>query len=361
MTLGEYPAVKLAEARQKRQELREQIAKGLDPRQVAKEKEQAEKVRQGNTLEKVATGWLEVRERLINPDTLKGIKRMFELHVFPALGNVPVTDITARHILDLLLAIEKKSTTLSHRIKGNLTRVFSYAIQLGITENNPSAGIVARDVLQPHKIENHKTIELEELPKLLEAIKTDSASLQVKSALFLMIMLFMRKGELISAEWSHIDLKAGLWTVPAENTKKSREQVYPLPRQAIAILENLQIFTGTGRYVFSTRKRHKDAPLGNTSINNAITRCGFHGKMTVHGFRALATSWLDEQKTADGGKRFSREAIERQLSHLEKGQTNQAYHRADYMEERREMLQAWADYIDSLMEQEIPQAGDKAA
>lgn len=354
MTLGEYPAVTLAEARQKRQELRELIAKGLDPRQVAKQREQAEKVKQETTLEKVTAGWLEVRERLIDPETLKGIKRMFERHVFPTLGNIPVTDITAPDVLNLLLNIEKKSTSLSHRIKGNLSRVFSHAIQMGIAEHNPPAEIVTRDVLKPYKVEHHKTIELGELPGLMRALEADAGAMQVKSAVYLMIMLFMRKGELIKAEWSHIDLKSRLWTVPADNTKKRREQVYPLPRQAINILENLQIFTGACKYVFSTGKRNKDAPLGEATINNILTRCGYHGKMTVHGFRALAASWMDEQG-------YNRQVIERQLSHLEKGQTNQAYHRADYMEERREMLQAWADYIDSLKEQDAQQTDDKAA
>ena len=127
-----------------------------------------------------------------------------------------------------------------------------------------------------------------------------------------------------------------------------------MPRQAVAILNELHFYTGAGRYVFSTGKIRKDAPLGATTINTVISRIGYHGKMTPHGFRALASSWLDEQG-------YSRQAVERQLSHLEQGQTNQAYHRADYMEERREMLQAWADYLDSIMEQETPQAGDKAA
>ncbi|MBS7327182.1 MAG: integrase arm-type DNA-binding domain-containing protein [Oxalobacter sp.] len=354
MTLGEYPAVTLAEARQKRQELRKQIAKGLDPRRVAKEKELAERLRTESTLENVTAEWLRARTGKVVPATLENTGRLFKLHIFPVLGLIPVADITARDVLNLLLSIEKKSANLARHVKSNLARVFSYAISLGMTDRNPASELITRDILKRHVTTHQKTIRLEELPSLLKALENDTAGLQVKSAIRLLMMLFMRRGELINAEWSHIDLKAGLWKIPADNTKKRREQVYPLPRQAIAVLTELHRLTGRCRYVFSTWARGKDAPLGVTTLMQPIIRCGYFGKMTVHGFRALATSWLDEQG-------YSRQAIERQLSHLEKGQTNQAYHRADYMEERREMLQAWADYLDSIKEQEIPQAGDKAA
>lgn len=359
MTLGEYPAVSLAEARQKRQELREQIAKGLDPRKVAKDKEQAEMNRRLSTLKKVTAEWMEIRKGKVQDSTLGDIQRKMEMHVFPVMGAKPVADITARDVLDLLQTIEAKSTNMARVIKSTLARIFSFAIQLGMTDRNPSADLVTRDVLKSHVTTHHKAISIDELPDLLGKIEVDNASLQVKSAIRLLTMLFMRKGELRRAEWSHIDLKAGLWTVPADNTKKRREQVYPLPRQAVAILNELHIYTGAGRYVFSTGVRRKDAPLGATTLNHVITRMGYHGKMTPHGFRALVSTWLDEQG-------YSRQAVERQLSHLEIGQTNQAYHRADYMEERREMLQAWADYLESLHHnqdagQETPQAGNKAA
>lgn len=283
------------------------------------------------------------------------IQRRMEKHVFPVIGSIPVADITARDVLDLLQSVEKQKTAhLARAIKSTLARIFSFAIQLGMTDRNPSADLVTRDILKSHVTTHHKAIGIDELPDLLGKIEADNASIQVKSAIRLLMMLFMRKKEIRYAEWSHIDLKAGLWTVPADNTKKRREQAYPLPRQAVAILKELHIYTGAGKYVFSTGKRIKDAPLGISTINSVITRIGYHGNMTPHGFRALATSWLDEQG-------YNRQAIERQLSHLEQGQTNQAYHRADYMEERREMLQAWADYLDSIKEHETPQAGDKAA
>ncbi|MBS7328087.1 MAG: integrase arm-type DNA-binding domain-containing protein [Oxalobacter sp.] len=356
MTLGEYPAVTLAEARQKRQELREMIAKGLDPRQVIKQQEQAEQARKASTLDVVAYEWLQDRTDAgkVEKKTLDNTRRLLERHVFPVLGKIPMADITPRNMLDLLKSIATSSTVNMNKAKRTLSRIFSHAISMGKAERNPVSDINTNDVLPSHTTKHHITIGLDELPAFLQAVERDGASLQVKSAMHLMMLLFMRKGELINAEWSHIDLKSGLWMIPAENTKKRREQVYPLPRQAVTILTELQRYTGEGRYVFSTGARNKDAPIGIHTLNHVLTRMGYYGKMTVHGFRALATSWLDEQG-------YSRQAIERQLSHLEKGQTNQAYHRADYMNERREMLQAWADHLDSIKEQEIPQTGDKAA
>ena len=354
MTIGEYPAISLKDARATRESYRGMIVKGLDPRQVLKEQAQTERAKQDNTLEKVSAEWLQVRNGKIAPTTWKAIERRLQIHVFPTMGEMPITDITARDVLDLLRMIEKQSTDLSRKVKSNLSRIFSYAIQLGMTDRNPASDLVSRDVLKSHKTTHHRAMELEELPVFLKALDADTASVQVKSAIRLMVMLFMRKAELCNAEWSHIDLKAGLWTVPADNTKKRREQVYPLPRQAVAILTELQRYTGDCRYVFSTGARSKDAPVGTQTLNHVVIRTGFHRKTTVHGFRALATGWLDEQG-------YNRQAIERQLSHLERGQTNQAYHRADYMEERRQMLQAWADHIDSIREQHTGRQTSKAA
>lgn len=341
LTLGEYPVVSLAEARKKRQELRELIAKGLDPRQVAKEKERAERQQKASTLEKVAVEWLEVRKGKIQADTWKATDRRFRKHVFPVLGDKPIREITVQDVLGLIRTLEDKSTNIPRVVKAELGRIFSYAIQLGLADSNPATSLLSKDVLKPHKTTHHKTVGIDELPIMLAKIEADSAMLQTKTAVKLIMMLFMRKGELLKSEWSHIDLDAGLWTVPADNTKKRREQVYPLPRQAVAILNELQRFTGNHRYVFSTGARNEDAPMGQSTINQVFRRNGYNREQTVHGLRALATSWLDEQG-------YSRQAIERQLSHLEDGKTNQAYHRADYMEERREMLQAWADYLDSI-------------
>ena len=356
MTLGEYPAVKLAEARRKRQELREQIAKGLDPRQVAKQREQAEQTRQASTLEAMTYEWLQDRRDAgkVTEKTLYRTQRVLEMHVFPVLGKIPVSEITPRNVLDLLKSIGAGSTVNMNNAKNAISRVFSHAISMGRAERNPVSDINTNDVLPSHTTKHHTAFTLDELPKFLRAVEKDNASLQVKSAMRLMLLLFMRRNELINAEWSHIDLKAGLWTIPAGNTKKDREQAYPLPRQAVATLKELFIYTGADRYVFNTGRHGKDLPLGQNALNALIDRCGYNRKMTVHGFRALATSWLDEQG-------YSRQAIERQLSHLEQGQTNQAYHRADYMEERREMLQAWADYLDSITEQKDQQTADKAA
>ncbi len=366
MTLGEFPHMLLAEARARREEIRGQIAKGLDPRDVKKDKAEAERKRLANTFESVAKEWLHVRADKVAEKTNKAASSLMCNHVFPMIGEKPIADIMPQDVIAVLRDVAKKSTCLPYRIKALLARIFSYSIQVGIGNSNPAAAIISKDVLKKHITKHHKTISIEELPNFLKAIKKDGGGIQAKSALWLAMLMFTRKMEACKAEWSHIDLKAALWTIPAGNKKERRDQIHPLPRQAVEILKELQIYTGGGRYVFSTGKNRKDAPLGITTLNAMLDRMGYNQKMTVHGFRALATSYFDELRGKDGGKRFSREAVERQLSHKEQGQTNQAYHRADYMQERREMLQAWADYLGSLMDEaadseESLQAAKKAA
>ena len=181
------------------------------------------------------------------------------------------------------------------------------------------------------------TIDHNEIPDFLSAVAVDVGSIVVKSAVKIAMLLFVRRSELINAEWSEIDLGNAVWTIPWQRMKMGRkvanpdktDHIIPLPVQAVETLKALHCVTGRGRYVFSTGHRLKDAPLGATTIRNFFIRCGYYGKMTVHGFRPLATSWLDKQG-------YNRQAIERQLAHKEKGAINQAYHRADYMDERRE-------------------------
>ena len=359
MTLGAYPSktvpesssLTLAQARNRREELRELIAQGKDPRKVIESQEKAERERLTNTLRHVTGEWLQVRSDKVAEKTNKVTESTIRRYVFPMIGEKPIADITPQDVMAVLRDAEKTSTYMPHKIKALLARVFSYAIQIGIGNNNPAAAIVSKDVLKKHITKHHKTISLAELPGFLKAIGKDAGSIQAKSALWLAMLMFTRKMEACKAEWSHIDLKAALWTIPSGNKKERRDQVHPLPRQAVEILKKLQVYTGGCRFVFNTGQGRKsnDAPLGEKTLNTMLDRMGYHGKMTPHGLRALASTYFDELRGKDGGKRFSREAVERQLSHKEEGQTNQAYHRADYMAERREMLQAWADYLESLI------------
>lgn len=354
LTLGEYPLVSLADARARREELRKQIADGQDPREVARAKAEEEKALQENTLERVAAAWFERWRPRVEVKTAARVWRVFEMYIFPIIGQMRVSAVKPRDVMEVLANAEKKAETRAKEIKSLLTRVFSYAIQTGVSETNPSAAMVSRDVLRPHVTRHYAALDIGELPAFLKAVETDGGGFEVKAALKLIMMLFMRKSELSLARWEHIDLGRGLWTIPAENTKKGRAQVYPLPHQAVAILQELRRHTWQYGFAFCTGHHGKDAPLGHGSINAVITRAGYHKRVTVHGFRAMAASWLDE-------KGYNRLAIERQLSHVEKGQTAQAYHRADYMEERRRMLQDWADYLESVSGGVMPQDGRKVA
>lgn len=355
LTLGEFPTMSLSQARNERERLRAMISEGKDPRDEQKQQEAASK----NSLESVAQEWLHLRSDKVTLPTFEAYQRILRKYVFPVLGSRQASEISVADVLELLKGIESQAVTTARKCRNILSKVFAYALRTGKCTNNPAASIIPSEDLKQHKTSNHKTIQLKELPNLMMAIKGCSGMFQVKAAMMLMAMLFPRKMELCTAEWSHIDFQAGTWTIPAENMKKRREHVIPLPSQAMMLLRQLRAVTGQKRFVFATGTAHEDAPLGESALNEVLIRIGYYGKMTVHGFRALAASWMDEQG-------YNRLAIERQLSHLERGETNQAYHRSDYMDERRKMLQAWADYLESLKDdtnqgEEIQQEALKAA
>lgn len=344
LTLGAYPALTLAEARDKRNEIAVLIDKGLDPRQVAKEKEQAEKARQASTLEAVSYGWLETVKDKMEPVTHQAHRIRLEKHVFPVLGNKPVSEIEPDDIINLIEDIQKTTVTVGRKVKGTLSRVFDYAINHKLIKGgwNPAENIRGRDVIKPYIPTHHKYIEGEQQFKgFLQEVNAGNATIQTKSAVKMLLMIGDRKMELCKAEWSHINLDEAQWYVPAENTKKRREQVYPLPKQAIAILKNLKPITGRRKYVFSSGFGGRDIPMSHATVNQFINRTSFRDLLSPHGFRTCFTTWAGKNGVDD-------KYIRNQLSHKEQGQTRQAYFRDDFLSERAEIMQRWADYIDKV-------------
>jgi len=359
MSFGKYPAVSLQDARKKRLEAQELIAKGINPNEAKKAARAAEKARTEHTFEKVARAWYDLRKGGWQESTANYIIRRLEANIFPVIGDLPINEIRVPHIKRALQAIEQRGAgETARRVKTVVAKIFRYAISNEIADRNP-ADIDNDDIFSPRQKKHHASIKPDELPGLLKAIDTNSINMSfyTRTAINLMMLLFIRTDELIAGEWSEIDLETGVWVIPWQRMKMGGRKINPdmtdhridLPRQAVALLKDLLPYSGGGKYLFpSHRDRSKTGHISNMAILRALDRMGYKGKMTGHGFRALATSWLDEQKTPNGGKRFSREAIERQLAHKEKGTTDPAYHRGEFQKERKEMLQAWADHIDAL-------------
>ena len=349
LTFGEYPGLTLAQARKKCEETRSLINQGIDPREARKAAEAAEKARADNTFEKIARNWHKDGLPDWKENTAKATLSRLERDVFPKIGHMPITDITHQQLIDVLKTIEKRGTIdAAKRTKTDLARIYRYAIQRNIIDRNLVDDLAG--VLRRANKSHFATIKPEELPAFLKALDQNAIRmyLSTRIAIQLMLMLFLRTSELIGAEWSEIDLENGVWIVPWQRMKMGKRKINPdktdhridLPRQAIALLKEQYQYSGNRQHVFPGMREPRK-PMSNGAILMALRRLGYQNRMTGHGFRALAASALGELG-------FRREVIERALAHKEKDQVQAAYHRADFQQERKEMLQAWADYIDTI-------------
>jgi integrase len=334
-SLGVYPAVSLKEARARRDEARNLLASGSDPG-VARRLEKNAKT--DGTFKAVALEWHGKQAAKWDPGHAAQVLRRLEKNIFPWIGNRPVKDITAPELLALLRNIESRGAIESaHRVHQTLSQVMRYAVATGKAERDPAA-----DPLQPVKAKNMAAItEPKKVGELLRAIEGYQGSLVTKCALRLAPLVFVRPGELRRAEWSEIDFDTATWRISASKMKMRADHLVPLSRQALAILQELHPLTGSGRYVFPGERTHA-RPMSENTVNAALRRLGYaKEEMTGHGFRALASTLLNEQA-------WPRDVIERQLAHAERNKVRAAYNRAEHLPERRKMMQQWADCVDAL-------------
>lgn len=341
LALGVFPAVSLAEARQARDEAKKMQSTGVDPGAVRQAKKRVETLANENTFETVAREWLGLQEKKLSPATFAKAKWTLETLVFPWLGAVPVADITPPELLSVLRRIESRGANeTAHRTKARCGQVFRYAIATGRATRDPSSDL--RGALAPVISKSRAAItDPLKIGDLLRAIEAYPGGLIVRCALKISPMVFLRPGELRHAEWSEFDLENAEWRIPGKKMKMRVEHIVPLSKQAVQVLKEIEPFTGKRRYVFPSL-RSPDRPMSANTINVSLRLLGFDkDTMTGHGFRALASTRLNEMGWAP-------DVIERQLAHAERNRVRAAYNRAQYLPERRKMMQAWADYLDSL-------------
>ncbi len=274
------------------------------------------------------------------PTHAADVLRRLEANLFPEIGATPIAELTAPALLAALRKMEDRGARdLAHRVLQVAGQVFRYGIATGRCERDLSADL--RGALAPHKPRNQAAVTPEELPALLSAIDGygELGDKMTGYALRLLALTFVRTGELIGAEWSEIDMDGATWIIPAARMKMKTEHVVPLSRQALAILRELRAIGGGSRYVFPGR--NPDKPISNNTMLFALYRLGYKGKMTGHGFRAVASTILNESG-------FRADVIERQLAHCERNEIRGAYNRAEYLPERRKMMQQWADMLAAL-------------
>jgi len=337
LSLGVYPDVSLRKARERRDEARRLLADGIDPG----DKRKAEQAAGAETFEAIAREWFAKYSPNWAPGHSSKIIRRLELDVFPWIGGKPIVSITAPDVLTVLRRIESRGVIeTAYRAKTNIGQVMRYAIASGRANLDPTPSL--RGALAPSPERHHATItDPDRIGELLRAIDAYAGDYVTRAALLLAPLVFVRPGELRHAEWAEIDLDAGEWRIPADKMKMRAPHIVPLASQAVATLRDLQPLTGSGRYVFPGARSRKRAMSENT-VNAALRRMGFDkGTMTGHGFRSMASTLLNEQG-------WNRDAIERQLAHAERDAIRAAYNYAEHLPERRKMMQAWADYLDSM-------------
>ena len=292
-----------------------------------------------NTFQKI--GWHEKKKRITYKHA-KDARRSLEMHVYPKIGNQPIDDISTKEIKSVLSVIQDSGKLeTAHRVHQRIRSVFQFAVMNDLTERNPAADLYG--YLEPVKKKSMKTLPLKELPEYLHRLdKADNLHLVTRAGLKLIIMLFVRTNELIEAKWEEFDFKQALWRIPEERMKMRVEHLVPLPKQAIKILDELEPITGSSKYVLPGDRNPNQPMSNNTLLYGGIYRMGYRSRATIHGFRSMASTILNES-----GK-WTPDAIERQLAHSEKDQIRATYNRANYLEERRRMMQWYADYLDQI-------------
>lgn len=341
IAFGVYPDVKLAVAREKRDNSRRLLQNDVDPAQYRKETKAMQKEQAANSFEAVALEWFTKNKHIWTEGHSKTIIRRLELNIFPWLGIRPVAAITAPELLAALRRIESRGALeTAHRVKQICGQVLRYAIATGRAERDPSADL--RGALPPTKSKQMATIiDPKKIGELLRAIDGYEGHLITKCALRLAPLVFVRPGELRQAEWSEINYEQAEWKIPAEKMKMRIPHIVPLTTQSIGILKEIEPLTGHGKYIFPSL-RTSERPMSNNTILAALRRLGYaKEEMTGHGFRAMASTILHEQG-------WPSDIIERQLAHTERNSIKAAYNHAQHLPERRKMMQAWADYLDKL-------------
>lgn len=339
LSFGVHPEVSLAEARKRRDAARDLLRDGRDPSAERKANKARATLSAANTFGAIAAEWLEMQRAKLALVTLT--KAGWLLGMASPLDSLPMTTIAAPDVLAVLRPIEAggKHET-ARRVKQRIGQVFRYAIATGRAERDPTADL--RGALTPVTTTARAAVtDPADVANLLRTIDTYGGQPATQAALKLAPLLFARPGNLRAMEWAELDLDAAMWRIPAGKMKMREAHAVPLATQAVAILRELQPLTGRGRYCFPSL-RTGDRPMSENTVNGALRRLGFDkDTMTGHGFRAMASTRLNEMG-------WKPDVIERQLAHAERNAVRAAYNRAQYMAERTTMMQAWADYLDAL-------------
>lgn len=345
MALGIYPLISLQEAREKRDAAKKLLDAGQDPNSVKKERKRQSIERHKNTFKAVALEWHENQLGKWTPNHSLNVKRRLDVDIFPYIGNRPIADIGPPELLnDVLRRIEKRGALdVTARVKQICGQIFRYGIATGKCERDPTADL--KGALKVGKVNHFATLDIKEVPEFLQNLERNQARLfaRTQRAIKVLMLTFVRTSELINATWDEFDLDNATWEIPGWRMKMRNPHIVPLSRQVVELLREQKEETGHlgTNWVFPSQVRPKE-PMSNNTILFAIGRMGYKGRMTGHGFRALAMSNIKEKLG------YRHEVVDRQLAHAQRSKVDRAYDRAQFLDERKKMMQQWADYIDKI-------------
>jgi integrase len=350
LSLGVYPSISLAKARQRRDKAREQLADGIDPSVAKRDEKMARVITAANTFEVVAREFHKSKCDSWSSTYSEKWLRGQEKDLFPYIGRFPLAAITTPILLNTLRRVEARGAIeLAHTLRQTAGQVFTYGVQTGRCERNPSADL--RGALKPVIVKHMPAIlDPFQVGELLRAIDGYSGQPMTRAALGLSALLFQRPGNIRQMQWSWIDFENALLTIPSADMKRSKIQkingrphLVPLASQALQYLIELKPLTGHGKYVFPSL-RSGERPMSDNTVNAALRRMGFsQDEMSAHGFRATARTLMVERIPG-----ISPDVIEAQLAHGKSGPLGMAYDRAEFLEQRRKMMVEWASYLDKL-------------
>lgn len=346
LAFGLYPDLSLTDARSKRHEARKLLANDIDPSINKKTARTAREALSANSFELVAREWHKSMksDNAWTAEHAETIINRLEKDIFPWIGSKPITEVTAKDLREILLRVKGRGVIeTARRCRTIASQVFTYAISRDMAVYDVAASL--KNLLPPiSKTRKHmaSVTDPKELAPLLRAIDGYQGGFVTQCALKLLPMLFVRPGELRHMEWSELELEKAEWNIPESKMKMRKAHLVPLSRQAVEILKEIEPLTGNSKYVFPSTRSH-ERPISDNTLNAAFRRMGFDGDtITGHGFRATARTILDEVLG------FRTDFIEHQLAHAVKDPNGRAYNRTAHLEERKKMMQLWADYLDGL-------------
>lgn len=338
LSFGIYPDVSLAQARDRRREARQLVAQEIDPKQHRDQQASEHQQRASATLETVTREWFRLKAAKVTAAYADDIIRSLENHIFPLLGALPISNITAPLTIASLKPLANTGKLeMVKRISQRLNEVMIYAVNTGIIHSNPLAGI--RHAFETPKVANNPTLKPDQLPELMTALSRANIRIVTRCLIEWQLHTMTRPTEAAGARWDEISIDDKLWIIPAERMKKRKEHVIPLTPQTLALLEAIRPVSGRSPYLFPSDihpKKHASSSTANMALK---TRMGFKGRLTAHGMRALASTTLNERA-------FDVDVIESALAHTDKNHVRATYNRAQYIERRRKMMEWWSSHIE---------------